>query len=315
MDDLLIKYIVGEADAAEQEQVRQWIAADPLNRQAYDRLYTIWENSKTPAAGKEPDIDRAWEHFVAKRADHTAAPMSMRKGGAWKRVAAVAAVLLVLLCGGLWYLNTTTGLEYRTEALAEVLTLPDQSTITLNRNSRLSCARAFNRKDRTVNLEGEAFFDVAKNPEKPFIIHVKDIDVRVVGTSFNIRSGKDLTEIAVESGIVKVMRKDKVYTLTAQDKLTLRNGQEDAEVTHIQNQLYQYYRTNMFVCERTPLSQLVQGLSDAYGVPIDIQNPLLEQQHLTSKYPRTDSVEPILQKVALTLNARLIRQEKGYILK
>jgi ferric-dicitrate binding protein FerR (iron transport regulator) len=315
MDDLLIKYIVGEASVAERNEVEDWIGSDPANRQAYERLHTIWQHSKTPDAATAPDVDAAWKRFAARRAEETAnhAPMTIRKNNSWKRFAAAAAVLLIVFSGALWYFNS--GTEYRTKALAEVLTLPDQSTITLNKNSRLSYARSFNRKDRVVTLEGEGFFDVAKNPKKPFISHVKDIDVRVVGTSFNIRSTNDLTEVAVESGIVKVMGKGQTYTLRGGDKVTFKKGVPQAAVEQIQNQLYQYYRTNMFVCEGTPLPELIQGLSDAYGVAIDIQNPLLEQQHLTSKYPRTDSIEPILQNVALTLNAHLIRQANGYILK
>lgn len=316
MDDLLIKYIVGETSAAERNEVETWIAADPSNRQAYERLHTLWQYSKTPQPGVTPDVDVAWTRFTSRKAEDNAvhtAPMTLRKNKSWKRMVAAAAVLLIVISGAFWYFNN--GTEFRTESLAEVLTLPDESTITLNKNSRLSYARNFNRRDRVVTLEGEAFFDVAKNPQKPFTIHVQDIDVRVVGTSFNIRSTKELTEVAVETGIVKVMGKGQTYTLKANDRLVFKKGVAQAEVSRISNQLYQYYRTNMFVCNRTPLTELVQGLSDAYGVPIDIQNPLLEQQHLTSKYPRTDSVEPILQKVALTLNARLIRQQHGYILK
>lgn len=316
MEDLLIKYIVGEADEQEREQLEDWLAADPENRKSYDKVKAIWENSKMPGIAKAPDVDAAWQRFKVRRAATGAVPevnMTLRKGGQWKKISMAAAAILIVLSGFLLYWNTPV--KYETLAQSEVVTLPDQSVITLNNNSKLSYSRSFNKKERVVHLEGEGFFDVAKNPEKPFLIHVEDVDVMVLGTSFNVRATNALTEVSVETGIVKVTKGKEIYTLRANEKLVISKTNEPARVGKIENKLYQYYRTNVFVCDSTPLQELINCLSDAYGVTIKVENPLLTRQHLTSKYPKTDSVQNILEKVALTLSARLEKQGATYVFK
>ena len=316
MEDLLIKYIVGEADAAERKQLEDWMAADPENLKSYERVKTIWENSKIPGIAATPDVAAAWQQFKVRRAqaaDTPGAEMQLRKGGQWKKVSMAAAVVLIVLTGFLFYWNSPV--QYETLAQSETVTLPDESVITLNNHSKLSYTRAFNKKERTVKLEGEGFFDVAKNPEKPFLIHVEDVSIMVLGTSFNVRSAGDLTEVSVETGIVKVTRGKDTYTLKANEKLVLGKRSQQAEVGKIENKLYQYYRTNVFVCDSTPLQDLVNCLSHAYGVTIKVENPLLTRQHLTSKYPKTDSVQNILENVALTLSARLEKQGATYVFK
>lgn len=315
MEDLLIKYIVGEADEQEQQQLEDWMAADPENRKSYERIRTIWENSKMPGVTAAPDVNAAWQRFTVKRAaeETTEVPMTLRKGGQWKKISMAAAVVLIVLSGILLYWNTPV--KYETLAQSEIVKLPDHSVITLNNNSTLSYSRSFNKKERVVNLKGEGFFDVAKNPEKPFLIHVEDVDVMVLGTSFNVRSTKALTEVSVETGVVRVTQGKEIYTLRANDKLVISKTGKQAMVGKIENKLYQYYRTNVFVCDSTPLPELIECLSNAYGVNIKVENPLLTRQHLTSKYPKTDSVQNILEKVALTLSARLEKQGATYVFK
>ncbi len=317
MEDLLIKYIVGEADELERRQLEDWLAADAENRNAYNRLKTIWENSKMPGSGHAPDVEAAWQKFKDNRARAQELPeaeMTLHKGGQWKKIGiAAAAAVLIILSGFLWYWNTPV--RYEALARTEKIQLPDHSIITLNNNSKLSYSRSFNRKERVVNLEGEGFFEVAKNPGKPFLIHVGNVDVMVLGTSFNVRSTRASTEVSVETGRVSVINDKATYTLNANEKLLISHTDERVRVSKLDNKLYQYYRTRVFVCEGTPLSELIHCLSDAYGVTISVENPLLAQQPLTATYAKTDSVQDILETVAQTLSARLEKQGAAFTLK
>jgi ferric-dicitrate binding protein FerR (iron transport regulator) len=92
-------------------------------------------------------------------------------------------------------------------------TLPDGSVITLNKNASLVYPEKFKGDTRSVSLTGEAFFEISPNKEKPFVIGVNDVMVKVVGTSFNIRSSRGTTEVIVESGIVQVTRHHKTVEL------------------------------------------------------------------------------------------------------
>lgn len=317
MENLLLRYIQGEATAEERLKLEDWIAASADNEREFKRIKSIWENSRMPQPDA-PDVEEAWQRFLSRRDTMTSDrtfryPMSKRRGGRWKVSSGAAALLIIALTGYLFYWNSPV--QHQSDTDTAVLNLPDHSVVTLNSGSKLSYKRSFNRKERVVTLEGEGFFDVARDPGKPFLIHVKDVDVMVLGTSFNIRSTAELTEVTVETGLVKITREHETFSLSPDQKIIFRKGQAKAELSAVRDQLYQYYRTNVFVCDKTPVNDLVQHLEDAYAVEIRITNPYLAQQHLTSKFSRSEKVEDILEKVALTLNARLEQQGAVFILK
>jgi ferric-dicitrate binding protein FerR (iron transport regulator) len=91
-----------------------------------------------------------------------------------------------------------------------MMVLPDGSKVWLNAGSKLRYDEDFNKKLREVELEGEGFFDVVKNPKMPFIVHTSDIDIRVLGTAFNVKSyaGDDNIEATLLRGQIEVVRKD-----------------------------------------------------------------------------------------------------------
>jgi ferric-dicitrate binding protein FerR (iron transport regulator) len=107
--------------------------------------------------------------------------------------------------------------------------LPDGTQVWLNGDSKIEYNENFNGKFREVKLTGEAFFDVVKNKEKPFIIHTSEMDVKVLGTAFNVRSypGESTTETALIRGSVEIfLHKNpaKKYVLKPNDKLILLNN-------------------------------------------------------------------------------------------
>lgn len=123
----------------------------------------------------------------------------------WKNILKVAAAVSIMGFGYLWFTKTkeVVSIEeprnmsaqvtsYETKkGEKKVFTLFDGTRVTLNSESRLEVEDAFNQMDRQVNLIGEGFFEVAKNPDKPFILHTNDFDIRVLGTSFNVKSYPD----------------------------------------------------------------------------------------------------------------------------
>ena len=94
-------------------------------------------------------------------------------------------------------------------------TLSDGSVVTINKGSSISYLSKFKGETRQVALKGEAFFNVTPNKEKPFIVSVNDVLIKVVGTSFNVKTINGSTEVVVESGIVKVVRGENTIELRA----------------------------------------------------------------------------------------------------
>ena len=192
--------------------------------------------------------------------------------------------------------------------------LNDGSVVTLNKNSSLAYPDKFAGDEREVTLNGEGFFQVTPDKSKPFTVHVNDITVKVVGTSFNIRTLNGKTEVIVETGIVQVSRKNKMVELRPKEKVLV--SQEDSSlVKQVETEkLYNYYRTKEFVCDNTPLWKLVEVLNEAYQANIVIQKPQLRSLPLNTTFSN-ESLDHILEVIQLTFDITVEKENDKIILR
>jgi ferric-dicitrate binding protein FerR (iron transport regulator) len=318
-DDLLVKYLLGEATTEEQALVTDWIEASAANRKHFEHFELIWSKSKQLATQSTVDESAAWERFkqrIETPATHTAKTIELpRPSFAWSRA---ASILLVVAVGSLltWFLANREPNLITLQSGNQVLidTLPDGSVITLNKESTLSYPAEFDGDTRSIALNGEAFFNVTPDKDKPFIITVNDVTVKVVGTSFNVKNTDEKTEVIVETGIVAVKKKENEVSVNPNEKAIVLKSAEAPIKENNDDALYNYYRTKEFVCNATPLWRLVDVLNDAYGVNIVISNPRLKNLELTTTF-RNEPIENILAVVGETLNIHVERKGVDFILK
>jgi ferric-dicitrate binding protein FerR (iron transport regulator) len=193
-------------------------------------------------------------------------------------------------------------------------TLPDGSVVTLNKNSTLNYPSKFKGKTRAIALKGEAFFNVTPDKEKPFIISVNDVQVRVVGTSFNIRSEGGVTEVIVETGVVEVTRGGKTVQLQPSEKLKLEAQDLVMQKEKVEDKLYNYYRSREFVCDDTPLWKLVEVLNEAYDTTVVIGNPQIRSYKLNTTF-NNESLGGILEIVSQTFGITVTKEKDRIVLK
>jgi transmembrane sensor len=224
----------------------------------------------------------------------------------WIKVAAI----LVVIAGSFFGLSILFGNQQIVVAsnnAVHVTTLPDGSVITLNKHSSLTYSKHFNDKSRDVTLQGEAFFSVAPNKQKPFEIKVGAVNVRVVGTSFNIKETVQQTEVIVETGIVKVKVANDSVKLLPKEKVVINKRNSKLDVTKSSDLLYNYYRTKTFECINTPLSELIDALNKTYDTKIIIANENTAKLPYTSTFkdmPLNDILKVITQTFNLTIEQR-----------
>ena len=232
---LLTKKISREANAEELRELHAILLNNPdLHHQA-DMLEEMWQQRKTNDKGDESAYMRHVmkykdEFFVKEIPEELLIGDSLieeKKGFSrliTKRknlVLLSIAVFLVIAAGSEYLLSKKNTVEaIASEAISSVATkngnrtkivLPDGSQVWLNAGSNLDYNNSnFTKGIREVSLNGEAYFDVVKNPEKPFIIHTRKMDIKVLGTSFNIRSYSDekFAEAALIKGSLEVTLKD-----------------------------------------------------------------------------------------------------------
>ncbi|MCU7548966.1 FecR domain-containing protein [Chitinophagaceae bacterium LB-8] len=313
-DDLLVKYLLGETTQEEALLVRSWISAHPDHQKQFDQLKIIWQESgKYSSSVNEND---AWVRFKNRIQQSQNKKGSVRKiyRYSWLRIAA----LFVVIAGSAlaYFLSQkepvqTLTVQTRSQPLTD--TLPDGSVVTLNRNSAISYPEKFAKESRKIALKGEAFFNVTPDKTSPFVIQVNDVTIRVVGTSFNVRSEKGTTEVIVETGVVQVIKNQKVAELHPKERIQIDQNDSVLVKSVEKDQLYNYYRTKEFVCDNTPLWKLVNALNAAYNSNILIGRASLRNQPLTVTF-EDESLDTILNIISETLQIEVVKKNGQVIL-
>lgn len=318
-DDLLVKYLVGEATPAEAEAIQNWLAADKANQQEYENFKLIWDESQQIAGTRNVDEDAAFIRLQNRLNKEAASVAKVRKMKPRYWVGLAASVLLV--CTVAWL---TVSRYYENGSIAvvkidshdktRVAALPDGSEVTLNSHSTLIYPEKFTGKIRPVTMLGEAFFKVSPDKTKPFIIKVNGVTVRVVGTSFNVKSRGGKTQVIVETGIVNVSEKSKNINLNPGEKVlvTKKDGLQAKE--NIRGKLYNYYVTHELVCDETPLHELVASLNEVYGTHISIGNKAIENLPITTVF-KDQALDDVLLVIKETLKVKVEKGKKGIVLR
>jgi len=324
MDDLLIKYLMQECIPEEEARVQAWIQQDAANQKRYDGFVWLWQESKSIGANITVDVDNAWQQFVTLRnaggSKETPVVSIASNRRRWLMVAASAIVLLAaawlykLVLPSEPIAPAIVMLEWKTTNNTLIDTLPDGSVVTLNKNSSLRYPSAFTDSTRNISLDGEAFFDVAADKAHPFIIAASDVEVRVVGTSFNVRSRKGVTKVVVETGVVQVRHQKKMVSLQPKEQVTVRSGDTVLQKQNTSDQLYQYFRSKVFVCDDTPLPTLVQALNEAYDVNIIIGKASLNNLRINTTF-NNESIDTVLLIIAETMGIETVRSGSTIILR
>ena len=303
-------------DSTETGWVQQWIAASESNRVYFDQLRKVWDTSLQVATRSTIDENKAWEKFK-RRIQTTENIVPIQKARTnWLRIA--ASVLLVIGLGGAIFWFSTkemTGqpvlLATTTNALTD--TLPDGSIVTLNKRSSISYPSRFNKNKRAIELKGEAFFNVTPDKTKPFIITVNDVEVKVVGTSFNVKNENNITEVVVETGIVQVIKSGRMIELHPGQRTVLGGVDSAMQAEPVKDRLYNYYRSREFVCDDTPLWKLVEVLNEAYETNIVIGRSELRNLSITTTFNNAP-LDEVLVIVSETLGLKITRTADKIIL-
>ncbi len=241
-----------------------------------------------------------------------------------------AIILLVLTIGSVGYYygfhkNEPFGneklLSSNKQNLRE-LVLPDGSKVTLNSNSTLSFPDKFAKNSREVQIQGEAFFEVTPNPDKPFIISAGKAQIKVLGTSFNVRAypSKETVEVIVKTGKVQVTENDgdlsdtKSVYLDPGEKGTLNNNSLVLEKNLNNDVNYLAWKTFDIVFTEMPLSEVIACLNNVYHVDIETSNPEIENLMLTASF-NDKSIDFVLDVIRMTFDLEVSRENETYLLK
>lgn len=314
IEQLIAKSLAGETTTLEEAQLADWLKEDPENQEAFEKSKKVMALTKTHRADTALDIDvnAEWSKFKSKVEGTTKTiEMVTSPTNIWYKIAATFLVLVV--SGAILYFSLLRNDEtiYQTADSAEVFTLPDNSTITLNKNSILAYTKDFGATDRKVKLTGEAFFEITPNKKKPFIIDTEEARVQVLGTSFNINAiYSDRTEVTVATGLVsmtaletkasiKLNPGDKGVLLHSSDKLT-SSSNDDVN--------FMAWKTRTITFENTDLADVISTLNHVYSMKLNLVEGVGGSCKVSVTFDN-QSLDAVLNVLESTLDLEVTREE------
>lgn len=249
------------------------------------------------------------------------------------KYASVAAILLIV-AGASYFMfhagtasqRTRASLAYEKQLFVETgdfeiikTELPDGTGICMNTNSRIDYnQKEFGKDRREVWLEGEAYFDVTKNPDKPFIIHTKEIRTTVHGTSFNIKAYGGIGEISVsvETGKVEVSLDQSVLgMLTPNKHLVYREFNKTHAISHRNWEDAAAWMEKRLVLRDANINEFKIRLQQIYGMKVIIEGDALDNIVLNASYPGSTKISSVLEGVGEIYGVKYSIDKKNKVVK
>lgn len=315
--EIVSKYLSGEMTESEQEVFEAEMAVNPNYAEAIKSSGKDLSRADLFLAKETFDSDNAWanvkKRIVNEKEENTTFAIS--KPSPFKSFMRIAATIIILFGIGLLARITYTNIYPNKSFVCEMneanksITLDDGSVITLNSNSKLIYPRKFTATERRVELIGEAFFDIAKNPDKAFIIKAKDAEVKVLGTSFNINAVTNKVEVLVKTGKVQfssINKPDNKLVLTPGEFATLRESKIEKAVTLDDN--YLSWKTRQMIFRKTKLIEVAKVLNRTYQVQIHFKEADIKNLPLNSTFDH-EPLDNILNYMCSPFN--LVYEKKG----
>jgi transmembrane sensor len=316
-ENLLAKYLDGQANKHDLEALEAWLNADTANTLELDRYRKIWNLNSKSSIDFEPDVTLAWQK-VQKRinAESQITPLITKQNPFLRNFSIAASVALLVSFGIYFYFFKERAINYQSivsQNNSVEKMLSDSSKVFLNHYSKLEFPDQFSRSERRVKLKGEAFFDIKPNTEKPFNIEVDKLNIKVLGTSFNVEEDSLHISIIVKSGKVEVAK-------SASEKEILTAG-EGVDYDKIKKSFsrknnsdpneFAYYN-KVFTFKNTSLKQVTQMLSKGYHAKVTVGSQELSELAITTKF-ENESLPDALQIIAETLQLKLKIENNSYV--
>ncbi|MBC9913872.1 FecR family protein [Chitinophaga varians] len=229
----------------------------------------------------------------------------------WQRWAAAASIVLLAGAGWLWRQQTVTphpspvliGMVTVTNETAGIkqVTLPDSSRVWLNAHATLAWKKDFNRHERGVTLIGEGFFDIHASEKRPFVVHTRDMAIKVLGTRFNVEAyaGEKITRVSLLQGKVQVKaHPENARTLILQPGYAAACHADDTlmQVNETDAAKVAAWKEGVFTAADISLKDAVERLCDRYGYSVSWKNKQDIEKNITVMF-KTDSFTGMLDNI------------------
>jgi len=319
-DDLIVAFLNGETTKEQYVMIQNWIEESLANKKHVEDIKTIWiEAGKLDPQPVVVNVDKAWDSLSARIEKVDNLPLEKKTIPLYKTFLKIAAVLVPVLFISYFYFHT----ENEKKQLAIITNnstitkkLIDGSEVTINANSKFKYPEQFTESTREGSLNGEAFFSIAPNKAKPFIIHSDDVSIKVIGTSFNVKTSKECVEVLVKTGkvllysVLKTTGDTVSEILIPGDKgIYYRSTNKVTKEQSNENDLF--WMTKNIEFNKTDLLEVIAIIEKNYGISIKLKNQKLSNLRLTASFSN-QPIESIFEIIESSLNVTITKTTKSY---
>ena len=302
-EDIIIRYLENRCSEEDFVLINEWMKESDENAGELFRMEEIYQLGKFPFE-EENLVARAERRLGRRLEQENQKKQEVFKLRSVLRYAAAIVGVMVLAAGlAYWFRNKAEELVVASAAHGQVreMLLPDGTKVWLNQSSVLKYPRAFEGKERHVYLDGEAYFEVARNHEKPFMVKSPAMDVRVLGTSFNIKCRPDnsFAETTLIEGEVEVKDKsDKGrITLLPGQKAVLNRVTGRMQVKQVDPKMEIVWHNDLIPFEKSSIFQIAAALERFYGVKIILSPDVDSTNTYSGVLKKKDNIESVLNSL------------------
>lgn len=305
--ELILKHLSGQTTAEEIEQLTSWVNESAENENQFAEM----QNSYIFLASTlSPDNKKSAFNEIVNKINNK----KEKKEISVKRIYSIAASILlpVLLGGFAWFYQWSSGSnepELFTEIVAppkhnSQITLPDGTQVWLSPESKLKYGQNYGRKTRNVILDGEGYFEVTKNQEKPFTVETVHLNVKVLGTSFNLEaySNEPMVRTTLVRGSLQIESEliSKGFLLTPGERVSFDVNSRQLTSEKVNTEIYRLVKDGMIIFKRNTLAEVCRKLERWFMIPVEFNGTDNQDLLFTAKF-QDESVEKILKILNLTI--------------
>lgn len=330
MKDLILKFCKGNYSKEEFQRIKAFFQDKESADSLEEHLQSHWNECKDSSIGDEAEFDRILNNVLHVVNAEPKKLLKVERLTFAKRFftgfSHVAAVLVIPLLVSLFLFLRHDKPDHTlfadnvvkvSRGVVSYLHLPDGTQVWLNSGSRLSYSNSFNKENRNVTLEGEAYFEVTKNTKKPFIVRGKEVAVKVLGTKFNVKSYNEDASVAVTllegsvhlSDITNlasslVLKPNEQATFIKENNI-ITNKKVNAE------NACEWIHGNL-IFDDEEFGQIAKCLERQYNITINIQDREIEQLHFYGKFKNSQPIDEILN--IMTANQKFHYDQKENVI-
>lgn len=308
-NDILARYLTSTHTEEDLMRINAWINESPRNKKEFFLLEEAFQTGKQEKYESLEFIAKSRKKLQQRIEQETGSDQQANKGfriHLQTRRFAAAVVILMVCSLGLSFLSkkiaTPKDLLVSVPIGQEIkeLILPDGSKVWINQGSSLKYPGRFAKKNRLIHLEGEAYFEVKPNAESPFIVKSEAMRVRVLGTSFNMKSKKEenIAEVVLVDGEVEVRgnNNEGLIVLSPGQKAELNRHAKRLLVKEVNAKISAVWRHNMLPFEKATIFEIANTLEQIYDVKI-ILSPDIKATTYSGTLIKRSSIDSVLNSL------------------